>query len=69
MNEMNEMDRILTLSHQKRLQLVEFITDSILEDYDFGPELIDSDNLQQAVQCQVSINRIVYLLNRKQEEE
>lgn len=64
-----ELKDVIYLSHQKKLQIVEFIIDNILEDYDCEPERMDSDNLQQAVQCQVAINRVVYLLNRKQEEE
>lgn len=65
---MNITDMIY-LSHQMRLQLIELISDSILEEYENKPEYIDSADLQKAVECQVSINRVVYLLNRKQEEE
>ena len=57
------------LSHKMRLQLIELISDSILKEYEDRPACIDSDDLQKAVECQIAINRVVHLLNRKQEEE
>ena len=60
---------MIYLSHKMRFQLIELISDSILEEYEDKPDYIDSNDLQKAIECQVSINRVVYLLNRKMEEE
>lgn len=64
-----EITDMIYLSHKMRFQLIELISDSILEEYEDKPDCIDSNDLQKAVECQVSINRVVYLLNRKMEEE
>lgn len=61
------MTDLFKRSQMARLNIVEGLLDSIMEDFEFG--VIDANIMQTAVNCQIGINRIVWELNKKMEED
>jgi len=54
-------------SQMARLNIVEGLLDSIMEEFEVGA--IDMNILQTAVNCQIEINRIVWELNMQMEKD
>lgn len=61
------MKDIFNRSQMARMNIVEGILESILEEFEHGGK--DMNIMQTAVNCQVDINRIVFILNKAMEEE
>ena len=62
------MTELVKRSQLERITIAESLLSSIWEDYDLRGEL-DTDILQTAVYCQISVNRIVWKLNKMRDEE
>lgn len=61
------MTDLFNRSQMARLNIVEGLLDSIMEEFEVGA--IDMNILQTAVNCQIEINRIVWELNMQMEKD
>ena len=61
------MTDLFNRSQMARLNIVEGLLVSIMEDFEVGA--IDMNIMQTAVNCQIEINRIVWELNMQMEKD